>query len=447
MSTPGRLLLWMVLGLVAVLGLAYLLWTQIYIAFLHNPALNSGIFVVLLIGIVYIFWQVIRLYREIAWIERLKRNDIGGSSGVEPILLAPMAAMMRERTGRLSLSAMALRSLLDSVSARLDESRDISRYFIGLMVFLGLLGTFWGLLGTISGVAEAIGGISVAGASDVTQLFAQLKQGLGGPLAGMGTAFSASLFGLSGSLLLGYLELLAGQAQNRFFNELEEWLSERTRLTGAMATGDGDAPIPVYIQALLEQTADNLENLQRIVGRGEESRMQANTQMTALLDRIGGLTDQLRAQAQLMVKLAESQAEMRPVIARLAEAIQGGRFGIDEQSRTHLRSLDSQLSRVLDDNQRARQTTVQELRADLKKLGEAQVDLRPLLSRLNDVLKTGSFGIDEQSRLHLRSLDQHMGRLLEDISRGRQESVQDIRSEIKILTRTIAALAEEGERR
>ena len=201
----------------------------------------------------------------------------------------------------------------------------------------------------------------------------------------MGTAFSASLFGLSGSLLLGYLELLAGQAQNRFFNELEEWLSERTRLTGAMATGDGDAPIPVYIQALLEQTADNLENLQRIVGRGEESRMQANTQMTALLDRIGGLTDQLRAQAQLMVKLAESQAEMRPVIARLAEAIQGGRFGIDEQSRTHLRSLDSQLSRVLDDNQRARQTTVQELRGDLKKLGEAQVDLRPLLSRLNDV--------------------------------------------------------------
>ena len=289
---------------------------------------------------------------------------------------------MRERTGRLSLSAMALRSLLDSVSARLDESRDISRYFIGLMVFLGLLGTFWGLLGTISGVAEAIGAISVAGASDVTQLFAQLKQGLGGPLAGMGTAFSASLFGLSGSLLLGYLELLAGQAQNRFFNELEEWLSERTRLTSSMAPGDGDAPIPVYIQALLEQTADNLENLQRIVGRGEESRMQANTQMTALLDRIGGLTDQLRAQAQLMVKLAESQAEMRPVIARLAEAIQGGRFGIDEQSRTHLRSLDSQLSRVLDDNQRARQTTVQELRGDLKKLGEAQVDLRPLLSRL-----------------------------------------------------------------
>jgi hypothetical protein len=447
MTTPGRLLLWMVLGLVAVLGLAYLLWKQIYAAFLHNPALNSGIFVVLLIGIVYIFWQVIRLYREIAWIERLQRSELGARSGPEPHLLAPMAMMIRERTGRLSLSAIGLRSLLDSISARLDESRDISRYFIGLMVFLGLLGTFWGLLGTISGVAEAIGAISVSGGGDVTSLFAQLKQGLQGPLAGMGTAFSASLFGLSGSLLLGYLELLAGQAQNRFFNELEEWLSERTRLSGSAITGDGDAPIPVYIQALLEQTADNLENLQRIVGRGEESRMQVNAQMTTLLDRIGGLTDQLRAQAQLMVKLAESQTEMRPVIARLAETIQGGRFGIDEQSRTHLRSLDSQLSRVIEDNQRGRQTTLQELRSDLKKLGDAQVDLRPLLSRLSDILKTSSFGIDEQSRLHLRSLDQHMGRLIEDLSRGRQEAVQDIRSEIKILTRTIAALAEEGERR
>jgi hypothetical protein len=281
----------------------------------------------------------------------------------------------------------------------------------------------------------------------VTQLFAQLKQGLQVPLAGMGTAFSASLFGLSGSLLLGYLELLAGQAQNRFFNELEEWLSERTRLTGAGAAGDGEATIPVYIQALLEQTADNLEDLQRIVGRGEESRIQANAQMNALVDRIGGLTDQMRTEAQLMVKLAESQTEMRPVIARLAEAIQSGRLGLDEQSRQHLRNLDTQLGRLLDDNMRGRQTILQELRNDLKKLADAQIDLRPMLSRLSDMLKTGAFGLDEQSRQHLRSMDSHISRLLEDVSRGRQEAVQELRSEIKVLTRTIAALAEEGERR
>jgi hypothetical protein len=447
MTRPGRLLLWMVVGLGAVLGLAYLLGSQIYRAFLHNPALNSGIFVVLLIGIVYIFWQVLRLYPEIAWIERFKRNELGTSRDPEPHLLAPMAAMVRERTGRLTLSAAGLRSVLDSISSRLDESRDISRYFIGLMVFLGLLGTFWGLLGTISGVAEAIGAISVSGTGDVPTLFGQLKQGLQVPLAGMGTAFSASLFGLSGSLLLGYLELLAGQGQNRFFNELEEWLSERTRLTGSSIVGEGEASIPVYIQALLEQTADNLEGLQRIVGRGEESRIQANTQMNALVERIGTLTDQMRAEAQLMLKLAETQTEMRPVMAKLAEAMATGRLGIDEQSRQHLRSMDTQLSRLLDENVRGRQASSQELRNDLKKLADAQIDLRPLLSRLSDLMKTGAFGLDEQSRQHLRNLDFHIARLLEDSSRGRQEAVHEVRSEIKVLARTIAALAEEGERR
>jgi hypothetical protein len=346
MTSPRGRLVWMAIGLVAVTGLVYLLWDEIYRAFLHNPALNAGIYVVELIGIVYIFWQVIRLYPEIAWIERFKRGELGGSNDPVPRLLAPMEAMVRERTGRLTLSAVALRSLLDSISARLDETRDISRYFIGLMVFLGLLGTFWGLLGTIGGVADAIGAISVSGGGDIASLFGQLKSGLQGPLAGMGTAFSASLFGLSGSLLLGYLELQASQAQNRFFTELEDWLAERTRLTGAGPVGDGEQPIPVYIQALLEQTADNLENLQRILGRGEESRMQANAQMNTLFERLGGLTDQMRTEAQLMLKLAESQGEMRPVIAMLAEAMQSGRFGIDDQSRQHLRNIDNEISRL-----------------------------------------------------------------------------------------------------
>ncbi|HEY2891074.1 MAG TPA: flagellar motor protein MotA [Dongiaceae bacterium] len=437
----------MAIGLAAVIGLAWLLSGPIYIAFLHNPALNSGIFVVLLIGMTYIFWQVVRLYPEIEWIERLKRNELGNSGDPEPRLLAPMAAMVRERTSRLTLSTAALRSLLDSISSRLDESRDISRYFIGLMVFLGLLGTFWGLLGTISGVAEAIGAISVTSGGDVASLFGQLKAGLERPLAGMGTAFSASLFGLSGSLMLGYLELLASQAQNRFFNELEDWLAERTRLTSAGSVSDGDQSVPVYIQALLEQTADNLENLQRIVSRGEDSRTQANQQMNALVERLGGLTDQMRTEAQLMMKLAESQTEMRPVIARLAEAMQAGRFGIDEQSRTHLRNMDSQLSRLADESIRGRQSALQELRNDIKKLADSQIDMRPLLSRLQDLFKGGGFGLDDQSRQHLRNLDGQLGRLMEDVSRGRQESVQELRSEIKVLARTIAALADEGERR
>ena len=519
MTSPRGRLVWMAIGLVAVIGLVYLLWDQIYRAFLHNPALNAGIYVVELIGIVYIFWQVIRLYPEIAWIERFKRGELGGSNDPVPRLLAPMEAMVRERTGRLTLSAVALRSLLDSISARLDETRDISRYFIGLMVFLGLLGTFWGLLGTIGGVADAIGAISVSGGGDIASLFGQLKSGLQGPLAGMGTAFSASLFGLSGSLLLGYLELQASQAQNRFFTELEDWLAERTRLTGAGPVGDGEQPIPVYIQALLEQTADNLENLQRILGRGEESRMQANAQMNTLFERLGGLTDQMRTEAQLMLKLAERQGEMRPVIAMLAEAMQSGRFGIDDQSRQHLRNIDNEISRLAEESGRNRQGTLQDLRVDLKKmtdsqvdlrplltrlieetvrgrqagllelrtdikkladgqvdirpllsrlieetargrqsevpdlradirkLAESQTDLRPMLTRLADLLKSGTLGFDDQSRQHLRSLDLQIGRLIDENSRGRQEMVQELRSEIKVLARTIAALAEEAERR
>jgi hypothetical protein len=447
MTQPRQHLLWMAIGLVAVIGLAWLLIGPIYTAFLHNPALNSGIFVVLLIGMSYIFWQVLRLYPEIDWIERLKRNELGSSSDPEPRLLAPMAAMVRERTGRLSLSTAALRSLLDSISSRLDESRDISRYFIGLMVFLGLLGTFWGLLGTISGVAEAIGALSLTSGGDVASLLDQLKAGLEKPLAGMGTAFSASLFGLSGSLLLGYLELQASQAQNRFFNELEDWLAERTRLTSAGPVGDGDQSVPVYIQALLEQTADNLENLQRIVSRGEDNRLQANQQMSALVERLGGLTDQMRTESQLMMRLAESQGEMRPVIARLAEAMQAGRFGIDEQSRTHLRNIDSQIGRLTDESIRGRQVALQELRNDIKKLADSQIDMRPLLSRMQDLFKGAGFGLDDQSRQHLRNLDLQIGRLLEDVARGRQEAVQELRSEIKVLARTIAALAEEGERR
>ncbi len=155
----------------------------------------------------------------------------------------------------------------------------------------------------------------------------------------------------------------------------------------------------------------------------------------------------MRTEGQLMMKLAESQSEMRPVIAKLGEAMQAGRFGIDEQSRTHLRNMDSQVGRLIEETVRGRQTGLQELRNDIKKLADSQIDMRPLLSRLGDQLKGGGFGIDEQSRQHLRNVDLQIGRLLEDVARGRHEAVQELRSEIKVLARTIAALADDGERR
>jgi hypothetical protein len=364
MTRPIRYLLLMLLGVAATAGLAVLLAPQLTAAYGHNPALNGGIGAVFLIGVVFIFWQVLRLNREILWIERFRSGDPTLSADRGPRLLAPMAAMLRDRKGRFSLSAPSLRSLLDGINSRLDESHDISRYLIGLLVFLGLLGTFWGLLKTIDGVAGTLSTISVSG--DANQLFDQLKSGLQAPLAGMGTAFSSSLLGLAGSLVLGFLELQASQAHNRFFNELEDWLAGQTRLSSGGPLGEGEQPIPAYIQALLEQTADSLDNLQRAMSRGEEGRIQANANLAALADGLAALTDQMRAEQQLMKRLAESQAELRPALARLADTAAGGGFGIDEATRNHLRNIDLHIARLIDEVASGRQNSVQELRGEIR---------------------------------------------------------------------------------
>tara|TARA_A100001037_G_scaffold298356_1_gene321928 strand:- start:563 stop:1453 length:891 start_codon:yes stop_codon:yes gene_type:complete len=296
-------------------------------------------------------------------------------------MLAPMASMLGERTERFSLSALSMRSLLDGIGARLDESRDISRYLIGLLIFLGLLGTFWGLLQTIDAVSDVIAGLSV-GTKELGPVFDNLKSGLQAPLSGMGTAFSSSLFGLAGSLVLGFLELQAGQAQNRFYNDLEDWLSGQTRLASGALSAEADQSVPAYVQALLEQTADSLENLQRTLQRGEESRIGANASITELVERLGTLTEQMKAEQNLMVKLAENQMELKPVLSR----------------------LDENLSKV--------------------SFGDSSGDVQT----------------------HVRNIDVHLARLLEDAAQGRSELVQEIRTEIRVLSRTLAAIAEKSGR-
>ncbi len=365
MTGPRRFLVRMVIFLAAVLVVTAFLLPQIINAFGANPWLNGMILGVLLFGIVFIVRQVLLIAPEVAWLEGFQRGQ--ATSGNPPKLLAPMVAMLGERRGRLSLSALATRSILDGIQARLDESQEISRYLIGLLVFLGLLGTFWGLLLTVASVGDAVGSLSVGG-TDVTQLFSQLKSGLERPLAGMGTAFSSSLFGLSGSLVLGFLELQAGQANNRFFQDLEEWLSGVTRLGSGGPAGDSEQPVPAYIQALLEQTADGLENLQRTLARGEEGRMQANSNLLALTERLTTLTDQMRANQNLMVRLAENQMELRPTLARFIEMVSDGMGGLDEATRTHIRNLDVYLQRLLDEIGQGRQQSTQEIRSEIKLL-------------------------------------------------------------------------------
>ena len=374
MTKPQSYLYRMVLFLAVALATVVLLFGPLYSAFLANTALNGLILGVLLVGIFNMFRMVLMLRPEVAWIDSFRRDGVAVASGRGPRLLAPMATMLGERSGdRFSLSTMAMRSLLDGIATRLDEGRETARYFIGLLVFLGLLGTFWGLLETVHSIGDVISGLSVQGGA-VLEVFDRLKTGLQAPLAGMGTAFSSSLFGLAGSLVLGFLALQAGQAQNRFYNDLEEWLSGQTRLGGGGIVGDGDQPVPAYIQALLEQTADNLENLQRTMARGEDSRTDANRQIAALTGKLGDLSESLRAEQDVLRALAQGQADLKPILAALAEAQAGG--------------------------------------------------------------------ADDQSAAALKSIEAHLGRLLADQSAGRQEAVQEIRNEIRLLARTIAALAE-----
>jgi hypothetical protein len=371
----------MIAFLVAVVLICVLIAPALAHAFMGNPALNGIILGATLVGAVYIFRQVLMLNPEVDWIERFRRNQAAVSTKAMPRLLSPMARMLGDRVGgRVSLSAVSMRTLLDGIAMRLDESREISRYFIGLLVFLGLLGTFYGLLETLQSVGGVISNLSV-GSSDIAQAFSQLKSGLEAPLSGMGTAFSASLFGLAGSLVLGFLDLQAGQAQNRFYNDLEEWLSGFTRLSGTGPLGEhGDASVPAYIQALLEQTADSLDNLQRTIARGEESRIGSNATFNALADKLGTLTEQMRTEQTLLLRLAESQNEMRPVLARLADVSAAPR------------------------------------------------------------------GQDETARAHLRNIEGYLARVSEELVQGRAQTIQEVRSEIRLLARTIAALAEEAER-
>jgi hypothetical protein len=365
MARPQRYLTRMMLFLVAVLAVAGLLFLPLRAAFLANAPLNGLILAVFAAGIVYVFRQVILLGPEVAWIESFRQNRPAVSSDRPPRLLAPMATMLGERKDRLSLSATAMRSLLDGISSRLEESRDITRYLIGLLIFLGLLGTFWGLMQAVGSVGTVIGGLTAGG--DAVAAFGDLKRGLEVPLGGMGTAFSTSLFGLAGSLVLGFLDLQAGQAQNRFFNELEEWLSSLTRLSSGVLPGDGEQAVPAYVQALLEQTAEHLENLQRTLARGEENRIATNTSINALIERLGTLTDQMRTELTLMTRLAEGQAEMKPILAKLAEGVRQ-QGGLDEATRTHIRNLDLYMARLLEETTQGREELIQQLRSEIKLL-------------------------------------------------------------------------------
>jgi hypothetical protein len=312
LSSPRIFLVRMLVFLVLGALLVVVLYRQIWVAYLANPGLNTVIVAVLLIGIVLAFRQVIRLYPEVAWVNGFRLADPGLAVERAPKLLAPMASILGDRIGRMSVSTQLMRSLLDSIATRLDEARDLSRYMTGLLVFLGLLGTFWGLIETVSSVGAVIQNLKVGG--DAGSVFDSLREGLGAPLGGMGIAFSSSLFGLAGSLVLGFLDLQSGQAQNRFYTDLEDWLSTTVRdLSGDPEAAPAAAGVSGDVRAAIERLRDTISDA--------GSSKTATAAMANLAEAIQSLVHHMRTEQQMIRDWADAQAEQHRDIRRLLEVL------------------------------------------------------------------------------------------------------------------------------
>ncbi len=343
MTRPIQTLVWMSFftSIVVVGGL--LLIEPLGNAYSSNVLFNSIILFVLIVGIGINFRQVLQLYPEIDWIGRYQNNSLG-SNTVRPKLLSSMAQMLEGKED-LVMSTTSMRTILDSIRNRLEDSRDLSRYLIGVLVFLGLLGTFWGLMSTVSTVGTLINNMSVE-TTDGAAIFENLKNSLAGPLSGMGIAFSSSLFGLAGSLVVGFLDLQAGHAQNRFVNELEEWLSSSARISSGIIGDEGGAVgASAYVQALLEKTADALEKMQRAGTSEENQREFLAKQMGDMRGTFERFNDLLGEQNDRLDRLNQTQSDIARLLKTTIEQTQAS--PANEELRSELRLLTKTIANAL----------------------------------------------------------------------------------------------------
>jgi hypothetical protein len=320
LASPQIYLWRMMIFLIITAFIALILYRQAYVAFLSNPGLIGVILAVLAIGILLVFRQVLRLFPEIRWVNTFRVAEPGVEVERPPVLLAPMATLLGDRIGRMAISTQTMRSILDSIQMRLDEDRELSRYLVSLLIFLGLLGTFWGLLQTVSAVADTIRNLNVSSANTGV-IFEDLKTGLTAPLSGMGTAFSSSLFGLAGSLILGFLDLQAGQAQNMFYNDLEDWLSTVTDLDPDMIEARGGVTTAEDLRVAIERLSRTIQEGGTAGGAGSGSTQRATTAMANLAEGIQGLVQHMRSEQQVIRSWVETQAEQQRDMKELLDAI------------------------------------------------------------------------------------------------------------------------------
>lgn len=405
-SQPVRqvVLLLIVTALVGAGG--YLAYAQITSIFASKPLLNGLIIAVFFLGVLTCFWQMVSLARSVSWIEGFAADVPGHEHTEPPQLLVPLAALLRSRGRAGHISTSSAQSILESVATRIEESRDITRYLSSLLIFLGLLGTFYGLATTVPAVVDTIRALAPSDGEGGVQVFGRLMEGLETQLGGMGTAFSSSLLGLAGSLVVGLMELFAGHGQNRFYRELEEWLSSITRLS--FAGGDGESGLDqAALVGLFDTLAEQSDLLHAIHGQAEASRQMLDARLAELSEAITALAS-ASAPGDAMERLAGAEAAAAEGLGAI------GRGQADAA-------------------------------AALGALVQGQDQMTRFLAAIAQRRDgSGSMEPDAESRMRLRSIDVQMLRLLEEVSAGRQESMAELRAELSALTRAVRNLRPEA---
>ena len=367
-SQPVRqvLMMLLVLGLTGFGG--FLALPRVLPVFQANPYLNGFIAFVFVLGVLACFWQVWQLIQSVRWIEKFAQEREGGFQSKAPLLLAPLATLLRSRGRRMQINTASTRSILDSVATRIDEAREITRYIVNLLIFLGLLGTFYGLATTVPALVDTIRGLAPEDGESGVEVFARLMNGLDSQLSGMGVAFASSLLGLAGSLVVGLLELFAGHGQNRFYRELEEWLSSITKLGFSSGDGDGTGDMGTA-GVILDQMVEQMEAMQLLFARSEEGRSEVEYRLGQLSDTLERMTERMEAtapSATAFARIADSQDRLIDVLAHKSD-----NEGLDAESRMRLRSIDVQMLRILEEVAAGRQETMAELRTDLNAIARA----------------------------------------------------------------------------
>ncbi len=393
-SQPVRQIVMMLIVLGLTAGVGVLLFPTVAPVFLASPYLNGFILCVFLVGLLACFWQVATLVSSVVWIESFALDRPGHEFIKAPQLLASLAALLSSRQARRGLTSSSTQSILDSVGTRIEEQRDLTRYLINLLIFLGLLGTFYGLATVVPAVVDTIRSLAPKEGQDAIEVFDNLMTGLEDQLGGMGTAFASSLLGLAGSLVVGLLELFASHAQNRFYRELEDWLSSITRIGISGIEGE-EALTAGNVLMVIGQTAEQIDGLREVMEQG----LQRSTAMEGQLSEFARANDRQMGEfiasmdgrlAELARIMGEPRADaMTPdLLQRIAEAQERVAVAlesrdeesgaIDAETRARLRSIDTQVVRILEDLAAGRQDLVTEIRQDISALAEA---LRALVAQ------------------------------------------------------------------